>query len=285
MADGKPIPAEEMPTARALRGVTTQNVMMAVHQSGRAIWVSASAAPICTQDGQLLGAVASFVDITEMHNLQEQQKVFLHLVSHDMRAPLTIMNGYVGMLAESLAENITPTTQMCIEAIERAIKRMDVMIDDLAIAARLESGQVIINTTSCDILVWLPEFLQRSSSVLDHSLFRGAGRPGIKSYICYTSLQPGRNTLSGPSFQVHGLAYVSDRVSAPFSTNNTGIYRDLPYHAQYCCPLAQRDYRRKCCQCSLVTCLKRLQLVHCPLYALLSTLWLIRWYHLAHVLV
>lgn len=167
MADGKPIPAEEMPTARALRGVTTQNVMMAVHQSGRAIWVSASAAPICTQDGQLLGAVASFVDITEMHNLQEQQKVFLHLVSHDMRAPLTIMNGYVGMLAESLAENITPTTQMCIEAIERAIKRMDVMIDDLAIAARLESGQVIINTTSCDILVWLPEFLQRSSSVLD----------------------------------------------------------------------------------------------------------------------
>ena len=31
----------------------------------------------------MLGAVASFVDITAVHDLQEQQKVLLQMVSHD----------------------------------------------------------------------------------------------------------------------------------------------------------------------------------------------------------
>ena len=63
--DGKPFPLEEIPVARALRGETVHNVVLAAPFSDHKLWISASAAPIRTPDGQMLGVVASFVDITE----------------------------------------------------------------------------------------------------------------------------------------------------------------------------------------------------------------------------
>jgi PAS domain S-box-containing protein len=63
--DGKPFPLEEIPVARALRGETVHNVVIAAPFPDHKLWISASAAPIRTPDGQMLGVVASFVDITE----------------------------------------------------------------------------------------------------------------------------------------------------------------------------------------------------------------------------
>jgi signal transduction histidine kinase/CheY-like chemotaxis protein len=62
--NGQPFPLEEMPVARALRGETTHNVVMGAPSPDQKLWIAASAAPIRTPDGKMLGAVASFVDIT-----------------------------------------------------------------------------------------------------------------------------------------------------------------------------------------------------------------------------
>jgi PAS domain S-box-containing protein len=62
--DGKPFPLEEIPVARALRGETVHNVVIAAPFPNHRLWISASAAPIRAPDGQMLGVVASFVDIT-----------------------------------------------------------------------------------------------------------------------------------------------------------------------------------------------------------------------------
>jgi PAS domain S-box-containing protein len=68
--DGKPFPLAELPPTRALRGETVQGVVAAIHPpTGRTVWVSASAAPIRTPDGRLLGAVLGVVDITEQREL------------------------------------------------------------------------------------------------------------------------------------------------------------------------------------------------------------------------
>jgi PAS domain S-box-containing protein len=63
--DSKPFPLEEIPVARALRGETVHNVVIAAPFPDHKLWISASAAPIRTPDGQMLGVVASFVDIRE----------------------------------------------------------------------------------------------------------------------------------------------------------------------------------------------------------------------------
>ncbi len=49
-------------------------------------------------------------------------KTFVHLVSHDLRAPLAIIRGHVSLLKECLAEGEDRMVPTSIEAIERTIK-------------------------------------------------------------------------------------------------------------------------------------------------------------------
>ncbi len=70
--NGQKFLPEEIPVARALRGETAHNVIMAVQLENYKLWISASAAPIYTSDNKMLGAVASFIDITEQKKKEEE---------------------------------------------------------------------------------------------------------------------------------------------------------------------------------------------------------------------
>jgi PAS domain S-box-containing protein len=98
--------------------------------------------------------------------LLEQQKTFLHMVSHDLRAPLTIMLGHAELLHGVMEQAGNLQVVSSTEAIMRSVKRMDVMIDDLVDAARLEGGQMRLNPRPLSLPAFLPDFLARNAAVL-----------------------------------------------------------------------------------------------------------------------
>jgi len=165
-ADGTPFAPGASPTDRALQGEMAQTVTQVIHSLARALWLSVSAAPIRTTDGTQLGAVTTFTDITHLHEIQERMKTFIHMVSHDLRAPLTIMNGHTELLHEQFAVSGDELARTSIEAIMRSIKRMDAMIDDLVEVARLEGGQLSLRPRPVPLPAFLPAFLTRNAGVL-----------------------------------------------------------------------------------------------------------------------
>jgi PAS domain S-box-containing protein len=80
---GQPFPTDEIPVARALHGETSHNVILAATFPDHKLWISASAAPIRSKDGQMLGVVASFIDITASKHaealLQNSEKRYRRL--------------------------------------------------------------------------------------------------------------------------------------------------------------------------------------------------------------
>jgi len=167
--DGSAYPPEEMPAARAVRGETTTGALMVLHHPERTVWVLASAAPIRMPDGQQSGAVATFTDITPLHNLQEQQ-LLLHLVSHDLRTPLTVIAGYASVIADKVNElGVDGTITESLKAIQRGVKRMSVMIEDLTEMARFEGGQLLLKREPIELTAYLQDFLQRFATVIDVS--------------------------------------------------------------------------------------------------------------------
>jgi PAS domain S-box-containing protein len=166
--DGHPFPVEALPLTRALRGERVFNVIMALHPPAQpTVWISSSAAPILTPDGEMLGAVVTFTDITALHTLQEEQKTILHLVSHDLRAPITIINGYADVLASALTERqLDGLLRSSTEAILRGVRRMNSMIDDLVDSARIEGGQMQLDRHPVRLPVYLPDLLHRLTPVM-----------------------------------------------------------------------------------------------------------------------
>jgi len=102
----------------------------------------------------------------ERERLLEQMKAFNHMVSHDLRAPITVIYGHSELLKELLVEHADMTVHDCVEAIARGVKRMNVMIEDLVEVARLEGGQAALHCRPVPLPAYLPALLARNAPVL-----------------------------------------------------------------------------------------------------------------------
>ncbi len=148
--EGQSFLLEQIPVARALRGETTSNVVMAVPFPDRKLWISASAAPIRTPDGHMLGAVTSFIDITERKQAEEDLKKseellratnkelesFSYTVSHDLQAPLRAIRGFSDMIMKDGAATGAETKRK-LAVIQDNAERMQQLIDDLLALSRV----------------------------------------------------------------------------------------------------------------------------------------------------
>jgi len=95
-------------------------------------WVEISVAAIDPEGDDY---VISARNITEERRLDALRQEILSLVSHDMRSPLTVVNGYLDILRRDLGET---QREDAIGNAQRGIKRMEGLLDDLLGATRAE---------------------------------------------------------------------------------------------------------------------------------------------------
>ncbi len=173
-AEGKPFARGESPPERALRGETVRNVAMVVHRhDGRTLWLSSSGAPITTQDGRVLGAVTSIFDLTPLHELQEARKAYIHTISHDLRNPLSLIQGHARLLARELKRRGADRALSArVDTVLRASSQMNTLIQDLVDAARQEGGQLRLDLRPLDLRAFTTDLLGRSAPTLEVSRVR-----------------------------------------------------------------------------------------------------------------
>ncbi len=166
--DGTPFPLAEI-MQRVLQGETMQGVIMVLRKAdGGAVWVSGSAAPVHTPDGQLVGAVGTATDITELHQLQQQREEYLHSISHDLGTPLTVIQGHAQLLQEFLHNGDQgETARFSVASILESSRQMSVMIDELVEAACLEGGQLSLTKKPIRLPAYIDELLGRYGAGLD----------------------------------------------------------------------------------------------------------------------
>ena len=160
---GQLIGSEDSPSTRALRGETVQGQVVVLHPSqGKPIWVSASSAPIRGPAGEMAGAVVSFADITELHELQAWQEEMVSIVSHDLRGPLSVILGQAQFLERLMAKSAPGgLAERSSQAIAGGARRMNSMIQDLVESSRLETGQVRLNSSPIHLMQFMLGMLER----------------------------------------------------------------------------------------------------------------------------
>ncbi len=183
--EGKPLSPEEIPIWQALRGQRVQGITLVFHpRPGQEVWASGSAAPIRTPDGQILGAVVTFADVTPQHRMQEQLRDLLRAVSHDLRNPLAAIQGQAELLLRALDRaGLTGRERSSAEAVLTGAKRMNAMIQDLVDSARLEAGQVTLKPQPVDLRAYILDLLERSATTLDVGRIRVEGGEGLPAVM------------------------------------------------------------------------------------------------------
>jgi len=126
---------EEMAAAPAERAYIAQET-----QVGE-LTVLASIAPVRDERAQVLGAVVLLRDITRLKELDRLKSEFVSLVSHELKSPISAIEGYLTTILQGYA--VTPEQQR--QWLERSRDRATAclaLIQDLLDISRLEARKV-----------------------------------------------------------------------------------------------------------------------------------------------
>ncbi len=107
-------------------------------------------------------------DITERKQAEQLQKGYIHVISHDLRNPLTVILAHAQLLQRSLATaHDRPREANSIVDIATAAQRMNALIGDLVDSTRLESGQLNLEKRPIDLSTFVSDLVRRCAPVMD----------------------------------------------------------------------------------------------------------------------
>jgi signal transduction histidine kinase/DNA-binding response OmpR family regulator len=94
-------------------------------------------------DGEVLGHLVLYRDITREAELEAAKSEFVSLVSHELRTPLTSVKTSLNLLLRGAAGALSEKIRELLEIALRNLDRLIRLVDDLLDLTRIESGRVV----------------------------------------------------------------------------------------------------------------------------------------------
>jgi signal transduction histidine kinase len=117
--------------------------------------------------------------LAALRDLEAQREGFLRAVSHDMRTPLTVIGLTAELLAEAAGRRGDAAEQRRAEAITRARRQVERMIEDLVESSRLQSGPLELRKRPVEVRAFLHDILGKAAGVLETARIRVEAPLGV----------------------------------------------------------------------------------------------------------
>lgn len=162
-ADGNLIPLENYAVSKALRGEVSYAIESRMVRDDRSYYdILVSAAPLLNNE-QIVGAVASFIDISDRKRIEAEREEllarekaareqaeaanrikdeFLAVLSHELRSPLNPILGWAKLLQSGKLDR--QKTEQALATIERNARLQSQLIEDLLDVSRILQGKLVL---------------------------------------------------------------------------------------------------------------------------------------------
>ena len=128
--------------------------------------VSVNALPAA--DGPDVEVVHSIRDITRLKQADEAKTLFLATASHELKTPLTVINGFAKTLT---TRSLTPQKQReALAAIRRRGEELARVVDRLLLSSRIEAGRAEVSDCSVDLIPLIYERAAALATATDRQI-------------------------------------------------------------------------------------------------------------------
>ena len=90
-------------------------------------------------------------DVTAMHDAARVKAKFLSLVTHELRAPLNAINGYLDLLLDGMAGELNQQQREFMRRARTGSEHLYALVEDLLLTARADAGQLRLNREQISI--------------------------------------------------------------------------------------------------------------------------------------
>lgn len=140
-ASQKPIMLEKWPIIRALdygETVPDEEIEYIRHDKKR-LYLRVNAAPIKGTDGEIIAAVSTIYDYSQIKELEMRKDDFVNIASHELKTPITSIMLYVDALISKAKD---PKTKKIAMNIKVQTGRLQKLVSDLLDVSRLQTGKM-----------------------------------------------------------------------------------------------------------------------------------------------
>lgn len=146
---GRVLSFEEQSFGHALDGRPFSNEVIITHQrTGRDVFMRSTSAPI-QFEGDLIGAVAVNVDLSDIRRTAEERDTFLAALGHDLRNPVSAIRLGADVLLKK--GDLAPAAVRQVARIATSADRMTRLIGQLLDFARSRAGGLVLQRSECDL--------------------------------------------------------------------------------------------------------------------------------------
>jgi PAS domain S-box-containing protein len=157
----------------------------------------AHSAPVRNEQGEVLGSVTIFNDVSRFKELDRMKSDFVNMVSHELRSPLGSIRQQISVIVEGLAGDINEEQDRILSRVQNRIDGHIAMISNLLDLARIEDGRLVQQKER----ITLPEVIEEVVELMAGE----AEKKGLKFEV----------TIDSETFPVH-----ADRHSMETVFNN-----------------------------------------------------------------
>ena len=108
-------------------------------------YVERTLTPVRDRAGATAGWLFIFRDMTEEMELTRLREDLTHMLVHDLRSPLTVLNGSLEMLEMVVTSDDTDSIESLLQMAQRGTDRLLRMVNELLDISKLESGQLVLH--------------------------------------------------------------------------------------------------------------------------------------------
>jgi PAS domain S-box-containing protein len=128
--------------------------------TGEEKWVRATGKVFVDQHGNATEYSGLFIDITEQKLDELRKNDFIGMVSHELKTPLTAINGFVQVLQRKAKKDEDNYSIVALDKTHNQIRKMTTMINGFLNVSRLESSKLLIEKSDFSLDTLLKETIE-----------------------------------------------------------------------------------------------------------------------------
>lgn len=157
--DGTPLPGNEHPMSVAIatgEPVYDHEIAIQPPDNDR-FYISINAAPIRDEQGAIIGAIGTFMDVTHRRKAIQQKDEFISVASHELKTPITSLKGSLQLLYRMKDKPDPATFARFVEQANKSLNKVSVLVDDLLNGTKVTEGQLQLHKQAFSLQLLIDE--------------------------------------------------------------------------------------------------------------------------------